>query len=163
MRHGRACRSKNGATPTPPCTCGPRSSARSASRRRFGSISPGTSCFMRRHAALPPLSSPTAIAAFSSISISSCFWSRPATAKKRDRALPALCRRLLCRRHALAPGPGIDVGVNQLPNEIPTEQTLMEFLSSTYEAAATTGNWDRTALECPLGVPGVPRPIARSR
>ena len=38
----------------------------------------------------------------------------------------------------------------------------MEFLSSTYEAAATTGNWDRTALECPLGVPGVPRPIARS-
>jgi len=87
--------------------------------------------FMRRHAALPPLSSPTAIAAFSSISISSCFWSRPATAKKRDRALPALCRRLLCRRHALAPGPGIDVRVNQLPNEIPTEQTLMEFLSST--------------------------------
>ena len=43
------------------------------------------------------------------------------------------------------------------------EQTLMEFLTSTYEAAATTGNWDRTALECPLGVPGVPRPIARSR
>jgi Family of unknown function (DUF5996) len=36
------------------------------------------------------------------------------------------------------------------------EQTLMEFLTSTYEAAATTGNWDRTALECPLGVPGVP-------
>ena len=43
------------------------------------------------------------------------------------------------------------------------EQTLMEFLTSTYEAAATTGNWDRTALECPLGVPDVPRPVARSR
>ena len=43
------------------------------------------------------------------------------------------------------------------------EQTLMEFLTSTYEAAATTGNWDRTALECPLGAPGVPRPIAQSR
>ena len=39
------------------------------------------------------------------------------------------------------------------------EQTLMEFLTSTYEAAATTGNWDRTALECPLGVPGVPRKV----
>ena len=43
------------------------------------------------------------------------------------------------------------------------EQTLMEFLTSTYEAAATTGNWDRTALECPLGAPVVPRPIAQSR
>ena len=39
------------------------------------------------------------------------------------------------------------------------EQMLMEFLTSTYEAAATTGNWDRTALECPLGVPGVPRKV----
>jgi hypothetical protein len=33
---------------------------------------------------------------------------------------------------------------------------LLEFLQSTYEAAATAGNWDR-ALECALGVPGVPR------
>jgi hypothetical protein len=39
------------------------------------------------------------------------------------------------------------------------EQTLMEFLTSTYEAAATAGNWDRVALECPLGVPGVPRKV----
>jgi hypothetical protein len=31
---------------------------------------------------------------------------------------------------------------------------LLEFLSSTYEAAAETGGWDRTALECELGVPG---------
>ena len=37
------------------------------------------------------------------------------------------------------------------------EQTLMEFLISTYEAAASLGKWDRAALECPLGVPGVPR------
>ncbi len=37
------------------------------------------------------------------------------------------------------------------------EQTLMDFLMSTYEAAATAGNWDRAALECALGVPGVPR------
>ena len=28
----------------------------------------------------------------------------------------------------------------------------MEFLTSTYEAAASAGNWDRAALETPLGV-----------
>jgi hypothetical protein len=28
--------------------------------------------------------------------------------------------------------------------------TLMEFLQSTYEAAANLGNWDRAALERPL-------------
>ena len=39
------------------------------------------------------------------------------------------------------------------------EQTLMEFLISTYEAAASLGKWDRAALECPLGVPGVPRKV----
>ena len=39
------------------------------------------------------------------------------------------------------------------------EATLMEFLTSTYEAAATAGNWDRAALEGPLGVPGVPRKV----
>jgi hypothetical protein len=39
------------------------------------------------------------------------------------------------------------------------EETLMEFLTSTYEAAASAGNWDRAALECPLGVPGVPRKV----
>jgi hypothetical protein len=31
---------------------------------------------------------------------------------------------------------------------------LLKFLSSTYEAAAETGGWDRAALECELGVPG---------
>ena len=36
------------------------------------------------------------------------------------------------------------------------EQALMDFLTSTYEAAANTGNWDRVALECPLGQPGIP-------
>jgi hypothetical protein len=34
---------------------------------------------------------------------------------------------------------------------------LLSFLQSTYEAAAVTGQWDRAALECSLGVPGVPR------
>jgi len=31
---------------------------------------------------------------------------------------------------------------------------LLKFLSSTYEAAAETGGWDRAALECEMGVPG---------
>jgi hypothetical protein len=31
---------------------------------------------------------------------------------------------------------------------------LLEFLSATYAAAADTGNWDRAALECAIGVPG---------
>jgi hypothetical protein len=39
------------------------------------------------------------------------------------------------------------------------ERTLMDFLISTYEAAASAGNWDRAALECPLGVPRVPRKV----
>jgi hypothetical protein len=37
--------------------------------------------------------------------------------------------------------------------------TLMAFLQSTYRAAATCGDWDRAALECPIGQPGVPRPL----
>ncbi len=36
---------------------------------------------------------------------------------------------------------------------------LLDFLSTTYEAAAETGGWDRAALECPLGVPRRVRPI----
>ena len=37
------------------------------------------------------------------------------------------------------------------------EQALMDFLTSTYEAAASLGKWDRAALECDIGVPGQPR------
>lgn len=40
------------------------------------------------------------------------------------------------------------------------DETLLAFLQATYEAAADTGNWDRAALECPLGRPGVPRPVS---
>jgi hypothetical protein len=36
---------------------------------------------------------------------------------------------------------------------------LLDFLSSTYIAAAECGGWDRTALECPLGVPGQVRVV----
>jgi hypothetical protein len=37
------------------------------------------------------------------------------------------------------------------------DATLMNFLQSTYEAAAERGGWDRTALECEMGVAGRPR------
>jgi hypothetical protein len=36
---------------------------------------------------------------------------------------------------------------------------LMDFLMSTYDAAASLGNWDRAALECSIGKPGVPRRV----
>ncbi|MGH6750051.1 MAG: DUF5996 family protein, partial [Methyloceanibacter sp.] len=39
------------------------------------------------------------------------------------------------------------------------ERALMDFLTSTHEAAASLGKWDRAALECPVGVPGKPRQI----
>ena len=39
------------------------------------------------------------------------------------------------------------------------DATLLEFLQSTYEAAAIAANWDRDALECGLGRPGVVRPV----
>ena len=37
------------------------------------------------------------------------------------------------------------------------EEVLMRFLQSSYEAAANLGNWDRSKLECPIGVAGKPR------
>ncbi|HEY2864076.1 MAG TPA: DUF5996 family protein [Casimicrobiaceae bacterium] len=37
------------------------------------------------------------------------------------------------------------------------ETTLLEFLQSTYEAAANLGAWNRAELDCELGEPGVPR------
>ena len=36
---------------------------------------------------------------------------------------------------------------------------LLDFLSTTYAAAAETGGWDRAALECPVGVPGEVRQL----
>jgi hypothetical protein len=39
------------------------------------------------------------------------------------------------------------------------EQALLEFLQSTYQAAANAAKWDRQALECALGQPGVVRQI----
>ena len=39
------------------------------------------------------------------------------------------------------------------------DQALLEFLQSTYEAAADTAKWDRDALECTPGQPGVVRQV----
>ena len=36
---------------------------------------------------------------------------------------------------------------------------LLDFLATTYAAAADAAHWDRAALECPLGVPGRVRPL----
>jgi hypothetical protein len=40
------------------------------------------------------------------------------------------------------------------------DATLLSFLQSTYEAAATAGKWDRPTLECVRGRAGVPRAVA---
>ena len=39
------------------------------------------------------------------------------------------------------------------------DQALLDFLQSTYEAAANAAKWDRDALECALGRPGVVRQV----
>ena len=39
------------------------------------------------------------------------------------------------------------------------KQTLLDFLQSTYEAAADLGKWDRASLECDFGEPGKPRVV----
>jgi hypothetical protein len=39
------------------------------------------------------------------------------------------------------------------------DAALLAFLTSTYEAAADAGGWDRAALECGLGRPGEPRAV----
>ncbi len=40
------------------------------------------------------------------------------------------------------------------------EGTLLAFLDATYGAAAELGRWERRALDCPLGEPRRPRPLA---
>ena len=39
------------------------------------------------------------------------------------------------------------------------DRALLDFLQSTYEAAANAAKWDREALECAPGQPGVVRQI----
>lgn len=44
-------------------------------------------------------------------------------------------------------------------NAADPDQALLGFLQSTYDAAARLGDWNREALECPQGVPRVPRVV----
>jgi hypothetical protein len=44
-------------------------------------------------------------------------------------------------------------------NAAEPDALLLDFLSTTYVAAAETGGWDRAALECPIGVPGQVRQL----
>ena len=39
------------------------------------------------------------------------------------------------------------------------DAALLEFLQSTYEVAANTAQWERAALECGSGKPGIPRAV----
>ena len=70
------------------------------------------------------------------------------------------------RDRAVTPGAHFDkvLGEFILPydtvrNAAEPDALLLDFLSTTYAAAAETGGWDRTALECPIGVPGQVRPL----
>jgi hypothetical protein len=70
------------------------------------------------------------------------------------------------RESAVAPGARFDQGLGEfiLPYETvrsaaDPDALLLDFLSTTYAAAADTGRWDRAALECSLGIPARPRPI----
>jgi hypothetical protein len=45
------------------------------------------------------------------------------------------------------------------PGQTEPDALLLDFLSTTYAAAADCGGWDRATLECPFGVPGRVRPV----
>jgi hypothetical protein len=70
------------------------------------------------------------------------------------------------RDRPLPPGAAFDTSLGEfiLPYDTVAQSQdpdalLLDFLSTTYAAAADAGGWDRAALECPLGVPGRVRPI----
>jgi Family of unknown function (DUF5996) len=70
------------------------------------------------------------------------------------------------RDRKITPGGAFDTTLGEfiLPYETVAragepDALLLDFLSTTYAAAADAGGWDRAALECPLGVPGRVRPI----
>ena len=70
------------------------------------------------------------------------------------------------RDHPMPAGAAFDTTLGEfiLPYDavraaVDPDALLLDFLKATYEAAATAGKWDRSALECPLGVPGQVRPL----
>jgi hypothetical protein len=65
------------------------------------------------------------------------------------------------RERPITPGARFEPALGEfiLPYEVvrlaaDPDALLLDFLSTTYAAAAEAGGWDRAALECPLGVPG---------
>ncbi len=71
------------------------------------------------------------------------------------------------RAQPVTPGASYDAAMGEfiLPYELvrgaaDPEATLLDFLTRTYAAAADAGSWNRSALECPSGVPGRVRPVA---
>jgi hypothetical protein len=70
------------------------------------------------------------------------------------------------RDRPVTPGAHFDVKLGEfiLPYDTVRAATepdalLLDFLSTTYAAAAEAGGWDRAALECPIGVPARVRPL----
>jgi hypothetical protein len=70
------------------------------------------------------------------------------------------------RERPVTPGADFDTTLGEfiLPYETVAsapepDALLLDFLATTYAAAAETGGWDRAALECPFGMPGRVRPI----
>jgi Family of unknown function (DUF5996) len=87
---------------------------------------------------------------------------RPAPPRRRTRlARCGYARSLFARDRPVTPGAHFDGAVGEfiLPYDTvrsaaKPDALLLDFLSTTYAAAAEIGGWDRTALECPIGVPG---------
>jgi hypothetical protein len=70
------------------------------------------------------------------------------------------------RDRKIAPGGSFDTTLGEfiLPYDTVAQSRdpdalLLDFLSTTYAAAADAAGWDRNALECPLGIPRRVRPI----
>ncbi|HXR87805.1 MAG TPA: DUF5996 family protein [Stellaceae bacterium] len=70
------------------------------------------------------------------------------------------------RAHAVTPGAAFDQSLGEyiLPYDTlrvagDPDAKLLDFLSTSYAAAADGGNWDRAALECALGEPGKVRAV----
>jgi uncharacterized protein DUF5996 len=70
------------------------------------------------------------------------------------------------RQCSVTPGANFDKALGEFILPYDTVRTarkpdalLLDFLSTTYAAAAETGGWDRAALECPIGVPGQVRAV----
>jgi hypothetical protein len=70
------------------------------------------------------------------------------------------------RDRPVTPGASFDPALGEFILPYDTVRTaadpdalLLDFLSTSYAAAAEAGGWDRAGLECPIGVPGQVRPV----